>query len=333
MSWIVRPPDDRRVLAPADGLVVGLVNNVADRALHATEAQFARLLGGRHQLKLFTCPRIERRAHPRDAAGRPYAAFDALFDSRLDAVIVTGMEPRAERLQDEAAWGDLTKIADRARDKRMPVLWSCLAAHAAVLHMDGIARVRLPAKLSGVFEGAILDADDPLAAGLPSRLGHPHSRYNDLPEPALRAAGYRVLSRSADAGVDIFLGGAAPFVFLQGHPEYDAGTLLVEYKRDVRRYLTGESDEYPVAPRNCLDAATLAALAERREHAVQGRRDPSQLARTLALLSAEPAPARWHRAAARLYANWLGSVMPRTHRPRPVRDAQREPDLASAGGS
>ena len=98
----------------------------------------------------------------------------------------------------------MTKLIDWARDNTASTIWSCLAAHAAVLHADGIGRKLLDQKLSGVFECEAA-ADDALFADLGSRLRVPHSRLNDLPEPALRAAGYRLLSRSATAGVDAFV--------------------------------------------------------------------------------------------------------------------------------
>jgi homoserine O-succinyltransferase len=51
----------------------------------------------------------------------------------------------------------------------------------------------------------------------------PHSRWNEIPEEALLACGYRVLTRSEDAGVDAFVKQRnSLFVFFQGHPEYDA---------------------------------------------------------------------------------------------------------------
>src|SRR5258708_1071627 len=77
----------------------------------------------------------------------------------------------------------------------------------------------------------------------------PDSGWNDIPEDALRACGYRVLMRSEDAGVDTFVKQRQSlFVFLQGHPEYEAVTLLLEYRRDVARYLRSERDTYPPMP-------------------------------------------------------------------------------------
>jgi homoserine O-succinyltransferase len=251
--------------------VIALVNNTSDRALRATEGQFLRVLRVTSDepgpcVRFFTCPEIPRATPPRTALGHPYEDIGGIFDSEIDALIVTGMEPQAANLQEEPVWSSLTKLIDWASVRRLPVIWSCLAAHAAVLHLDGIARIRQGRKLSGIFECDIASAGHPLMAGLPQQWRNPHSRYYDVPEAALVAKGYQVLSRSAKAGVNIFarhLG--APFLFFQGHPEYDPDTLLREYRRDVRRYVLREREEYPFAPEGCLAARTEARLSSLRD--------------------------------------------------------------------
>jgi homoserine O-succinyltransferase len=147
--------------------------------------------------------------------------------------------------------------------------------------------------------------DHPLTRGFLPSSPIPHSRWNDLPEKELRDAGYRVLSWSPEAGVDAFAKqNKSLMVFLQGHPEYEARTLLIEYRRDVGRYLRGERDTYPQMPAAYFGAETRDALTAFQERARAGRREelvaqfPAELAeRTLAN--------RWHATAARLYRNWL----------------------------
>ena len=43
-------------------------------------------------------------------------------------------------------------------------------------------------------------------------------------------------------------------MFFQGHPEYDAISLLKEFKREVQRFLTGSRNSYPPFPEHYLDA-------------------------------------------------------------------------------
>ncbi len=282
--------------------VVGLVNNMPQAAMAATEQRFRALLQaaapeGGVQLRLLTCLGQGTDARYRDIA--------TLRHHPVDALIVTGAEPGAARLPDEPIWPHVTWLAEWAASNAVPVIWSCLAAHAAVLHLDGISRVRLPQKLSGVFACRTGVEPHPLTAGLPASWAVPHSRHHGLPDAALAASGYRIISGSEEVGADIALKhDGAPFLFLQGHPEYSADTLLREYRRDVHRYVEGHSASRPAPPQNYFDADTVSALA-----ALQ-RRDPAVLADLSRILSAAACPAApWLAPAARLAANWLADMV------------------------
>lgn len=295
-------------------LTIGLVNNASDRGLKSTERQFLNVLraASNHQaLKFcfFTCPEIRRSARPLSSTGSPYASVDELYDMPLDALIVTGMEPQAATLRDEPIQGSLSRLADWAEEQAVPVMWSCLAAHVAVLHLDEIPRFRLPAKLSGIFECDVAAADQRLMAGLPSRWAMPHSRYYSLNEDLLVANGYQILSRSREAAVNIFLKqGATTFVFVQGHPEYDGDTLLREYNRDVGRFIHGEKREFPNAPQHYFTVDVEAALNELRQRALQGGPDPTILDAVSNLVRNLGHANTWHAPAVQFYANWLTGI-------------------------
>jgi homoserine O-succinyltransferase/O-acetyltransferase len=243
-------------------LTIGLVNNVPDAALDATERQFIDLIRAASpglivRFKLFSVPTIPRSPQARAAVAQQYRDVSDLWDTHLDGLIVTGNEPRAQSLRDEPYWPSLTRVMEWAEHNTYSTIWSCLAAHAAVLHADGIQREPRKEKLFGVFHCDVVRWH-PLTAGMPSRLPVPHSRHNDLPAAALNAAGYRVLSRSAATGTDMFVGpdrGASLFLFFQGHPEYDADSLAREYRRDVGRFLRGEHDNFPALPQGYFDDA------------------------------------------------------------------------------
>jgi homoserine O-succinyltransferase len=226
-----------------------------------------------------------------------------VWDTHLDGLIVTGTEPRAPNLRDEPYWASLARLVDWAEERTHSTVWSCLAAHAAVLHLDGIGRRPLGSKRFGVFECARV-SDHPLTAAAPSRLRMPHSRWNDLPEDALQACGYRVLSRS-DAGVDAFMKQRhSLFVFFQGHPEYEADTLLLEYRRDIKRFLRRERETCPQIPHGYFDQDTVAALTAIRQRALADRQE-EQLADFSTALAAAHVTNTWRPAAASLYRNWL----------------------------
>jgi homoserine O-succinyltransferase len=182
-------------------------------------------------------------------------------------------------------------------------IWSCLASHAAAYRLDGIERQPLGSKMFGVFD-CDKAADHPLVAG-PARWCVPHSRFNTVPEAELLRAGYRILSRSPLASVDMFVKQRGSlFVFLQGHPEYDATALFGEYRRDVRRYLTGESERYPDLPHGYFSADATAAVLAFRDRAMR-QRDSALFEQFPAAAVGAQLDAPWRPAATRLYRNWL----------------------------
>jgi homoserine O-succinyltransferase len=133
----------------------------------------------------------------------------------------------------------------------------------------------------------------------------PHSHYNDVSEADLIQAGYRILSRSPVAGVDIFSRPGTPqFLFLQGHPEYDHESLSLEFRRDLRAFVEGERDSLPDVPANLYSPDIEAALRALRDAAIAA---PSSelLSRWPARDGLSGAPAPWRDAAVRLCANWL----------------------------
>ena len=299
------------------GLAIGLVNNMPDAALQATERQFTALLGKAAgdrpvQLHLFALPGVQRGPEAARMLAERYGSTEVLPRTPLDALIVTGCEPRAPVLSDEPFWPDFTKLVDWATANTVSTFWSCLAAHAAVLHLDGIRRHRLPHKRSGVYACELV-RPHPLLEGVAGALLVPHSRWNDLREAELVAAGYTVLTRSAEAGVDLFAKQAGPEatnlqVFFQGHPEYEPDSIAREYRRDVARFLRGERDDYPGMPHAYFDPATEAALHQVRERALADRRSVGlgDLPRHTPLR--QELAAHWQASLVPVFSNWLASI-------------------------
>src|SRR3989441_6033546 len=262
----------------ASGLTIGLVNNMPDAALQATERQFVALLGAAAdgltvRLARYASPGTPRRDWGRDYVTRFYSPIEDLWDSHLEGLIVTGTEPRSPNLKDEPYWASLISVLEWAEHHTHSAVWSCLATHAALLHLDGIDRRPLGEKRFGIF-GCERVADHPLTADAPARLRMPHSRWNEIPEDALTSCGYRVLTRSDAAGVDAFVKQRKSlFVFFQGHPEYEAHTLMLEDRRDIKRFLLRERETYPGMPQGYFNGPTVEALTALRERALADRRE------------------------------------------------------------
>jgi homoserine O-succinyltransferase/O-acetyltransferase len=290
---------------------VGLVNNMPDAALRTTELQFARLLKDAAgsldvRLRLFSLGSIVRSDESRARMAGFYDDAGFLQASNIDALIVTGAQPGSADLRDEPYWAELAHLVDWAEIGTISTLFSSLSAHAAVLHLDGIQRQKLARNLSGVYDSARVE-DDPLFFNAAPTIPVPHLRDNDIAESDLVAKGYRVLARlGSGAGhggqVDIFTReppGHSRFVFMQGHPEYDAATLGREYLRDMARFLEGETAERPPVPEHYFDRATEDRLSE-----LMDRGEPSLSRYQQIVLGALPRQV-WRPHTVRLIGNWL----------------------------
>jgi homoserine O-succinyltransferase len=293
---------------PADAtLTIGLVNNMPDTALQATERQFVQLLkaaagNNRIHLHCFSLPSMKRSQATQRLIDSQYADIADLGRLHIDGLIVTGAEPKAADLPGEPFWQDLTAVIDWAKTNTRSTIWSCLAAHAAVLHLDGIERQPLDAKCSGVFDCAKV-SDHWLTQGIASPLKIAHSRLNALQESDLAARGYQVLTRSAAASVDIFAKQLrSQFIFFQGHPEYDALSLQREYLRDITRFIARERDSYPAFPTGYFNTETEIKLASFQKLASAERKLP--LSVPLPVLTLRPDIAAGA-AAPLLFGNWL----------------------------
>jgi homoserine O-succinyltransferase/O-acetyltransferase len=290
-------------------LTIGLINNMPDSALEATERQFISLLdlaseGFTIRVILYSLPGVSRSGASAGRVSEFYTSTENLPGSQLDGLIVTGREPLTPNLADEPYWESFTSVLDWARNNTYSTVWSCLAAHAAVLYQDGIKRVKNEHKHFGIFDCERVSRH-PLTEGIPSSFKVPHSRWNGLPEDELAARGYSVLSRAADAGVDTFVQQyESLFVFFQGHPEYESNTPLLEYRRDVGRFVRGETVNYPTMPRGYFDADSLALLTDLQQDCAAGPQE-GLLAGVLETLEKVDLQHTWRSTAIRLYRNWL----------------------------
>ena len=297
----------------ADCLRIAFVNNMPDSALEDTEIQFFDLLDAAAGdipvvLSLHSLVGVPRGERGQQHVGSFYSDADELLDGQCDGVIMTGTEPRQPNLRDEPYWSALTNVLDWAESNTVSTVLSCLAAHAGVLHSDGIERCLLSDKQFGVFDFAKA-SNHRLTSGTGARIRFPHSRWNEVQADALAACGYTLLTQSVEGGVDSFVKKKkrSLFVHFQGHPEYGAQTLLKEYRRDVKRYLRSERETYPSMPKGYFDSQTArlmsdfrdAALSDRREERMEGF--PEARAGTF--------QKTWHSSATAIYGNWLRYVV------------------------
>jgi homoserine O-succinyltransferase len=295
-------------------LHIGFLNMMPDAALEATERQFIRLVGNCNRIAQFyvypfSLPGLPRGREAQDYIERHYCNFAALQEQGLDALIVTGANVASPALDREPFWAPLMEVVQWAERNVASVLCSCLATHALLQYRHGIERRPLPQKRWGVYSHRIRRPEHPLLREINTRFDAPHSRHNDISRAQLEAAGLTVLAESEQGGVHAAVSpDGFRVIYFQGHPEYDANSLLKEYRREVMRYLKGERADSPPMPEHyfSLEAAEIAA-----EHV----RDAAAAAQRGGVLPEFPEDRlerfidnTWGDTAKAMFNNWLGLV-------------------------
>jgi homoserine O-succinyltransferase/O-acetyltransferase len=295
---------------------IALINNMPDAALEDTEAQFFDLLdaaSGGHtiSLKLYSLPKLPRKEAGKHRLQSFYFGIEDLLNDRFDGMIMTGTEPCQAGLQNEPYWPVLTEVLEWAERETSSTVLSCLAAHAGVLHSDGISRHRLADKQFGVFEYKTIRSHH-LTNEAGETIQIPHSRWNEVRADDLSSLGYELLTHSADAGVDLFVKkkGRSLFLHFQGHPEYGMRTLLKEYRRDIKRFLRNERETYPTMPHKYFDAQAVKLLTEFQESAV-AKPSATHMEKFPEAEAARGIRGDWHGSAVVVYRNWLAYLAAR----------------------
>lgn len=301
----------------ARALRLGFLNMMPDAAFVVTERQFMHLVGScTHDalvyLHPFSVPGLRRSARTQAHIETHYESFDDLKDAGLDALIITGANVANPSLDQEAFWEPLQEVIAWASENVATVLCSCLATHAIVKALYGIDRTPLPKKCWGVYGHRIVGTH-PLLRDVQAQFDVPQSRHNQIVRTQLEAQGLTVLVESDEAGVHVAVSpDGLRFVFFQGHPEYDANSLLKEYKREVNRYAVGARVDYPPHPEHYFTPTAAQLVDNYRDRLLEAMRSgvtPPEFPETEleAFLTN-----RWHDTAKVMFNNWLGLALETT---------------------
>ena len=301
---------------------IGLLNMMPDAALEATERQFFRLVGACNQivqfhLHPFTIDGLKRNAKAQAHIDTYYEPFAKIKEDGLDALIISGANVTRASLPEEEFWLPLMEVVSWAKENVTSTLCSCLATHAVIEYCYGIARTRLPAKRWGVFSHNVIDRGHPLVAEINTRFDVPHSRFNEIFQADMEAKGIKVLAASKYAGVHLAVSeDGFRQVFFQGHPEYDDISLLKEYKREVMRFYTGDSNDYPPFPENYFNGTVQGIFSDYQQHVEHAKQHQEDLLPFPEDLVFEHLDNTWRDTAKAVFNNWLGKIYQLTNQDR-----------------
>ena len=305
-------------------LHVGMLNMMPDAALAATERQFLRLLGSCNRIAqlyvhLFTMPGIARQGKAREHVIRHYEDFDQLKAEGLDALVITGANPAQPVLEEEPFHEDLMQVLEWARVNVCSTLCSCLATHAAVKRYHGIQRFKLPEKRWGVYSTQIVRPEHPLVLGTNTRFDAPQSHVYEVSRDQLEKSGLMVLADSAEACVHLATSSdGLRFVYFQGHPEYDASSLLKEYKREVNRVWSGVRADYPPFPEHYFAQGAVSILEQYQAQLVEAKEKNSAAPDFPEHAVLPFVDNTWADTGKAMFNNWLGLVYQLTDRDRRI---------------
>ncbi|MGB8021764.1 MAG: homoserine O-succinyltransferase [Candidatus Nanopelagicales bacterium] len=163
-----------------------------------------------------------------------YETFEAVRERRFDGLIITGAPVEHMDFEEVAYWDELVSIMEWADANVYSTLAICWAAQAELYHHYGIGKHALPEKAFGVFSHAVTDPKNKVTRGFDDRFLAPHSRHTTVhAEDIIAEPDLELLAQSPEAGVYLAASRDGRRVFVTGHPEYDAGTLDGEYRRDL----------------------------------------------------------------------------------------------------
>ena len=295
-------------------LHIGLLNMMPDAALEATERQFFRLIGESNQiaqfyLHPFTIPNLPRGKEGQAHIEQYYETFEQIKREGLDALIITGANVTGPELSTQPFCQPLIDVIDWAYENVTSTLCSCLATHAVLEFRYGQKRRPLGFKRWGVYSHKVVNRQHPLVVGVNTRFDVPHSRFNQVDRAQFEAAKLHVLAESQEAGVHLAVSeDQFRLIFFQGHPEYDAISLLKEYKREIVLFFNNARSDYPPVPQHYLSKQSCAILDEYREEVLRAKAQAGAFPDFPEQLLAQYIDNTWHDSAEAIINNWIGQV-------------------------
>ncbi|MEW4284823.1 homoserine O-acetyltransferase MetA [Priestia koreensis] len=206
-----------------------------------SEAQLLRLLGNsplQVHITLLYPVTHETKTTSKNHLDEFYKTFREIKHLKFDGMIITGAPVELLHFEAVDYWPELQEIMDWSKSHVTSTLHICWGAQAGLYHHFGIDKRELQKKCSGVFTHQIIQEPVKLLRGFDDIFFSPHSRYTDVDlQEVVHHPELQLLSYSDEAGVYLVMSRDERFVFITGHPEYDAQTLQEEYERDVAKGL------------------------------------------------------------------------------------------------
>ncbi len=217
-------------------LRIGLLNLMPKKI--QTENQFARLIGATPIQIDFQLIRMTEHQTKNTAAEhmetfyRPFAEVEASGE-KFDGLIVTGAPIEKIPFEEVTYWEELTRIFDWTQSHVFSTFGVCWGGMAMAYHFHGIQKHPLEHKAFGCFRHRNLAPASPYLRGFSDDVLVPVSRWTEMHQDEIAAAGLKTLIASDETGPCLVEDPGHRALYIFNHFEYDSGTLKEEYDRDV----------------------------------------------------------------------------------------------------
>ncbi|MCX7890252.1 MAG: homoserine O-succinyltransferase [Rhodobacteraceae bacterium] len=203
-----------------------------------TENQFARLIGATPLQIDFQLIRMSEHRTKNTAAEhmarfyRPFSKVEASGE-KFDGLIITGAPIEHLPFEEVTYWDELRRVMDWTQTHVHSTFGVCWGGMAMAYHFHGVRKHLLPAKAFGCFRHQNLAPASPYLRGFSDDFVIPVSRWTEMRQDELEAAGLRVLLGSHEVGPCLVEDAARRALYIFNHFEYDNETLKQEYDRDI----------------------------------------------------------------------------------------------------
>ena len=201
-----------------------------------TENQFARLIGATPLQIEFSLIRMSEHQTKNTAAAHMeefYRPFSDVKDEKFDGLIITGAPIEHLPFADVTYWQELEDVFAWTQTNVHSTFGVCWGGMAMINHFHGVEKHLLDRKAFGCFRHHITDAASPYLRGFSDDCVIPVSRWTEMRQNEIDAAGLTTLITSDDSGPALVEDKAHRALYIFNHFEYDSGTLKQEYDRDI----------------------------------------------------------------------------------------------------
>jgi len=201
-----------------------------------TETQFSRLLGNtplQIELELIHTKTHRSKNTSEEHLLAFYKTFEDIRERNFDGMVITGAPVEQMEFEEVEYWQELCEIMEWSKTHVHSTLHICWGAQAGLYYHFGIGKQPLPQKLFGIFPHKVDRKTSILFRGFDDEFMVPHSRHTTISRADIEAEpALKLLASSEKAGVYAVSTDSGRQIFITGHSEYDADTLLKEYRRD-----------------------------------------------------------------------------------------------------